>query len=511
MTAADWSKTALPAWTRTTLPKRTHRVGLLAVLSALVVYVLFWPSSIPDDRGVWSKTEKQWVDPPVAPDAHRLRMADDFWPHFQNVTRMRGISMAEAKSGCTWPDSERKDINFQFGENSGWGLDLSWVKHDRSDSELKRHRARLHDYLTNGMIPYEEYAENFHGRGLVILAGDGRSLKRMHVILKQLKRLGCTLPIEFHYYGNEQTHGVQDELSKSWDVVYFNDLAGKHNIFPVSYNLAHGIHYQMKNAAMLNSRFEEPFLLDSDNVPVVNPESLWESDLYKEYGTIFWPDIARTRYNNPIWGITNTKCRMDEYEQESGQLLVNKRKFWYHLQLALWFCEPVLTGNDHYFGNILLGDKDTFRFAWHALKTKYGYPSKWLSTVGTLSDGFFCGHTFGQYHPDGQLAFLHGGTLKTMPGPVIQWQKEGRGGIFQYYQKSIYEERHEFHEKIGLKFDGHSYMPEPKDGMPAGWCSEMPDVEPRPFDELVPGWNDVFDELGGYWMIYDTSNAPIHG
>lgn len=49
----------------------------------------------------------------------------------------------------------------------------------------------------------------------------------------------------------------------------------------------------LKTAALINSRFAEPLLLDSDNIPIIAPESLWESDEYREYGTIFWPDIAR--------------------------------------------------------------------------------------------------------------------------------------------------------------------------------------------------------------------------
>ena len=103
---------------------------------------------------------------------------------------------------------------------------------------------------------------------------------------------------------------------------------------------------------------------------------------------------------------------MDEYEQESGQLLVDKRRFFYHLQLAAWF------DNEHsrneYYRQILLGDKDLFRFAWHALQTQYGTPAKWLTSVGTFyEDGYYCGHSFAQHHPDdGRVAFMHGGLVK---------------------------------------------------------------------------------------------------
>ena len=125
---------------------------------------------------------------------------------------------------------------------------------------------------------------------------------------------------------------------------------------------------------------------------------------------------------------------MDEYEQESGQLLVDKRRFWYHLQLASWM------NNEHgsFYNTFLLGDKDTFRFAWHALKTKYGKPTKWLASAGTVNingdQGTYCGYDFAQYHPDpgqSQVAFMHGGTLKSVHPELLLWNKE-QGGIFRH-------------------------------------------------------------------------------
>ncbi|KAL2290246.1 hypothetical protein FJTKL_00705 [Diaporthe vaccinii] len=126
---------------------------------------------------------------------------------------------------------------------------------------------------------------------------------------------------------------------------------------------------------------------------------------------------------------------MDEYEQESAQLLVDKTRFWYHLQLASFM------SNEHgaYYGEFLLGDKDTFRFAWHALKTKYGKPKRWLTSIGTVNDGFYCGHSFAQYHPDDgddRVAFVHGGLVKTVDPEVMKWNRE-KGGYFRDYKRAL--------------------------------------------------------------------------
>jgi alpha 1,2-mannosyltransferase len=202
---------------------------------------------------------------------------------------------------------------------------------------------------------------------------------------------------------------------------------------------------------------------------------------------------------------------MDEYEQESGQLLVDKRKFFYHLQLAAWMNAPKKDAkgefqlSDYY--HFLLGDKDTFRFAWHALKTKYGKPAKFLTSVGTVSgpDGFYCGHSFLQYHPDGRPLFMHGGLLKTMQKPVMAWQRREHGGIFQAYKKSDHETDHQSVIDVHLGWDAMEYLPDKSShDLGVAWCTFFPlDVEARPLEELVPGFEKDFDEVGGYWPLDD--------
>jgi alpha 1,2-mannosyltransferase len=308
---------------------------------------------------------------------------------------MPDVTVAEANATCKWVEPTK--VNFQ------WAADNEWIQHDPPEEEVNLRRSQWHEFIDNQLMPYASYKDRFEGRGIVIVAGNEKTLTRTRVILRALTKLGSKLPVELHYWDDEMTEKSKQELIKTYPAVSFNDLAKSSNIFKVKW--VNTGNYQFKTAAVLNSRFAEPLLLDSDNVPIIDPESLYESSVYKEYGTLFWPDITRTRPNNPAWAITNTHCRMNEYEQESGQLLVDKRKFFYHLQLAAWL------NNEHgaYYNEILLGDKDMFRFAWHALKTKYGFPRKWLTSVGTLHEGNYCGHSFAQHHPDGRVAFMHGG------------------------------------------------------------------------------------------------------
>ena len=143
-----------------------------------------------------------------------------------------------------------------------------------------------------------------------------------------------------------------------------------------------------------------------------------------------------------------------------------------------------------------------FRFAWHALKTKYGSPPKWLTSVGTLADnGFYCGHSFAQYHPDGRVAFLHGGLVKTMAKEVMRWQRQSRGGIFQAFKRSDYDQQHFVNVDVSIKADTADYLPNRPADIEVAMCTDFHQVTARPLDELIPNFEKTFEEIGGYWML----------
>jgi hypothetical protein len=149
-------------------------------------------------------------------------------------------------------------------------------------------------------------------------------------------------------------------------------------------------------------------LIDSDNCPVKDPTFLFESPEFKQTGALFWPDFWRTALDNPIWNIVGIKP-VSEWEQESGQLLIDKQKSWKALNLAVHF-------NSEKYMQLLNGDKDTFRFAWLAAKVPYTMASSLPTPVGTLKelhsmDVGFCGHTMLQ-HWKGTPMFVHHNNLK---------------------------------------------------------------------------------------------------
>ncbi|KAK4627118.1 Alpha-1,2-mannosyltransferase MNN23 [Fulvia fulva] len=428
--------------------------------------------------------------------------ADDWWLHFEEVLKLKPVSMKEAKAGCAWNPQDLERVNFQFDGGENGFVDTAWVRNDTSDLVLDARRAQWQDFMMYGTIPYGDISSKLDGRGIVIVGGQSQSFHRVKVLLRQLKRLGSSIPVELHYWGDEMNEEKKQELSTLWPLITYNDLSSPTNIYHVQLGGIVHVNYQLKTAAILNSNFAEILLMDSDNIPTIPPEDLFNSKTYKEHGTVFWPDIARTRVQNPVWPITNTPCRKDEYEQESGQALIDKRKFWYHLQLAMFFINDK---NSEYYNNILLGDKDTFRFAWHALKTTYGRPAHWLATVGIkMAPDHFCGHHFAQFHPDredGRVVFMHGGLLKTMDKQVMTFLRASHGGIFHAYKTGTKPYDAEELTRAEIKFDGASYWKHKPESVGVQMCTDMKDVEARPFGELVQGFNEVFEEVGGYWLI----------
>lgn len=430
------------------------------------------------------------VTPQLNLNPHKLPSADSFRAHFEAVTRLPGISMADAMAGCQWPKDEY--VNFQFA------ADDEWVVTPRSDHEIEERRQAWHDYVLNHMIPWADVKDKFAGRGIVVVAGNHDTVMRLKVVLRRLLWLRSKMPVEVHYWDDEMSLDVLRELRDIYPNIAFNDLSNH------TTNIVHVvkdslfINFQLKTAALINTRFAEPLLLDSDNVPVVDPATLYDSTTYREFRTVFWPDIARSWPQSPAWAITNTPCRMDEYELESGQLMVDKRRYWYHLQLAAWLNNE----QGAYYNKFLLGDKDMFRYAWHALKTPYGRPRKWLTSVGTLNDGFYCGHSFAQHHPDSSaVAFLHGGLTKIAALEVMRWNRDARGGYYRHYKRAPSDEDPSVSVHVQIIFDGANYKPNHTADFRVAMCTEMRDVPAGDLEDILPGWEPQFEELGGFWKL----------
>lgn len=233
-------------------------------------------------------------------------------------------------------------------------------------------------------------------RGIVYTAGGIGYLTCAWISINLLRDTGCKLPVEIWHLGNE----VSKEVIKK-----FESLQVRFRNFQEIDNIQQG-GYILKPLAILHSSFKEVLFLDADNNCVKDPSNLFECEDYKATGTIFWPDYWKTSRRNPIWRIIETSA-YNIPEQESGQILVNKEMCWKELNLCLYFNRL-----GQYYYQLLLGDKDTFKFAWHACETEYFMNNISPATCGSYFNGNFHGNTMVQYGPNSEIYFLHRNLLK---------------------------------------------------------------------------------------------------
>ena len=230
------------------------------------------------------------------------------------------------------------------------------------EPELIRHRAML-DAVCGVDFPYPE--GRFAGRGIVICGGGEKYLPSVYVLVRLLRHLGCTLPIEvWHLGAQEMPEKMRSPLSEQGVVCM--DGAAMRQVHPA--RRLGG--WELKCYALMHSAFAEVLLLDADNCPLRDPEFLFRTPQYAEHGAIFWPDYTRFARGQAVWPASGISYR-DEPEFESGQIVVDKARCWRALNVAMHLNE-----HSDWWYRVVHGDKDTFHLAWRKIGQTYAMPDK---------------------------------------------------------------------------------------------------------------------------------------
>ena len=257
-------------------------------------------------------------------------------------------------------------------------------------------RQRVNDFLTYATAPKRmeqfiarmpKYRDQYRGSGIVICGGGFKYFVNAWVCLRLLRHLGCSLPIQIWHLGPQEVDERMKVITAPYNVEFVDafQVREKHPV-----RILNG--WELKPFAILHSPFREVMLLDADNVPVANPEFLLASPEFQRTGAIFWPDFGHLPPSSPIWGLIGLPF-VDEPEWEAGQILVDKKKCWRALQLAMWLNEY----SDFYY-QFILGDKETFHLAFRKLKKSVSIPQ---TPVRALKNSL-CQHDF-----QGKRLFQH--------------------------------------------------------------------------------------------------------
>ncbi len=231
------------------------------------------------------------------------------------------------------------------------------------------------------------YPASFTGRGIVICGGGVRMFTNAWVAVRMLRRLGCSLRIQIWHAHPRELDDQMRALVAPFDVECI-DAEQVRRAHPA--RLPHV--WALKPFALLHSPFREALLLDADNVPVINPEFLFDSPQFRKAGAVFWPDYERLPRHATAWKLFDVPYR-DEAAFESGQVLVNKEACWRALNLCLWY-------NEHreVFYKHVYGDKDTFHMAFRRLGLPYAMPGRGIRPLrGTMVQHDFAGRRLFQH------------------------------------------------------------------------------------------------------------------
>ena len=227
------------------------------------------------------------------------------------------------------------------------------------------------------------------GKGIVICAGGVRYFTNAWVCINMLRRLGCQLPVEVWHLGKREMTEKMRRLLAKLNVRTIDAFQVRRRKPARRLN-----GWELKVYAIIHSRFREVLFLDADNVPVANPEFLFDCEEFRSAGAIFWPDFKQTHQNDDleIWRSCGLR-RPSEPEFESGQILVDKARCSRALQLCLWLNEH----SDFYYRHIY-GDKETFHLAFQKAHKSYHL----IKHPVLALDRTMC-----QHDPQGRRLFQH--------------------------------------------------------------------------------------------------------
>ncbi|KAL3658735.1 hypothetical protein V7S43_016370 [Phytophthora oleae] len=173
----------------------------------------------------------------------------------------------------------------------------------------------------------------------------------------------------------------------------------------------HSKGFLSKIFAIYNSHFDRVLFLDADNVPVRDPSYLFSSTEFTTNGAVFWSDFwhpRRTLFNlhgrSMLWELLDMPF-VDMFEQESGQLLIDRTRHAAPLELVYFYAfhQPNFLEKLE----LVYGDKDLFRLAWLKLNAAFHMILAVPAMAGRFENSSFCGMTMVQHDAKGEVLFLH--------------------------------------------------------------------------------------------------------
>lgn len=276
--------------------------------------------------------------------------------------------------------------------------DLSSITTSRSRADVIRAYERYRHFLTKlssllfpWTAPYFADHMTLHahlrngGRGIVLSAGDGQ-LKYIMTSIKTFRKLGCSLPIEIMYLGDDDLEDdSRSELESLPDVVT-RDM--KQMVDDQGWDIKG---WAGKPFAILLSSFREVIFIDADSLFFRNPEVLFHDPDYEKTGALFFRDRLMFPESKKKWlqqilptpvseNVRKSRFWTGEsgHMQESGVVVVDKWRHFMALLMVTRMNGPDRDGDKEKgligMYDMVYGDKETFWLGWEIVgDTDYAF------------------------------------------------------------------------------------------------------------------------------------------
>lgn len=297
--------------------------------------------------------------------------------------------------------------------------------------------AHLFKWALQNVDSVERLNEKVQGRGIVISLGNNYLRLGVHVI-KMLRMLDCTLPVEIFYNGEsdlkKENIKVLTSMGKDIRLV---DISLLYNITELRISS-----WDLKPFAILSSSFQQVMLVDADAVFLQNPALLFDDPGYIETGTLFFND--RTLYgtmnsdqpewfgqflpepHSPYLKSTRMYNKRSHYEQESGVVLIDKKRCLLGLLAACRF--NVLPEREELHKKTH-GEKESFWLGFEMVQQPYYFVPTMAGAIGKIDYDKqkdltqICGK-LAHFDRHGELSWFNDG--------IVDDKKSGESDPFRY-------------------------------------------------------------------------------
>ncbi|OBA28314.1 nucleotide-diphospho-sugar transferase [Hanseniaspora valbyensis NRRL Y-1626] len=295
------------------------------------------------------------------------------------------------------------------------------IVNEKMTDIIKEKHVQMIENVNNN---FEFDTDNFYQGTGVVFVGGGKHSAMVYSIIKIMRLLGTTLPVEVFIPDRKSVESDTNfcEMLQKEDngrCIYLDEkFDAKKTLNQTSFKT-----YQYKSLALLTSSFQHVLLLDADDYPLVKLDDAFEHEAYKNTGMVVWPDMWRRSTHPFFYESANITINFEKRKRnfidtfsdqkdlipenvdsltdvpyhdfegtlpdpssETGQFMIDKKKHWKSLILSFYYN----TFGPNLYYHLLSqysagqGDKETFIAAAHVLNLPYYQ----VFSASTL-DGYF--------------------------------------------------------------------------------------------------------------------------